>query len=158
MSTTDIALVRTQQAAQNLDAMEAHAAKVESAWGKRRPEWALATYRSLSHVLARTITMGGNLSADSRMGLWLQSGMGICTVARTMVQVDPWTEDDPSIGAWPKDTPYIGRFCMAWFADEPGVPAKHCESPIYMGKRTCDDDHDVVVMGMPIPVEWSMHS
>lgn len=154
----DVTMTRTSAAEDNISAMALHCERVESAWGKRRPEWALATHRSFGHTMAKLIVMGGRLSADGRLGLFLSSGMAIGIVPRTMLLVDVTQDDDLNIGCWPKDTPYLGRFCFAWFADEPGITARHCMSPIVNGERTCEDDHDVTVMGAPIPVEWSMHS
>lgn len=143
----------TNQADRRISEMALHANRVSEFWGTKKPEWAIATQTSLAHTLGKMLQLGGRLMADSRLGLAIQSGFFVCVVPRTLVQVDHRT-DEPSVGCWALDTPYIGLFCFHGFGN-----GTYCLKPQVDGKPTCDaEDHQPMVMGAPIPVEWTCHS
>jgi hypothetical protein len=152
-SIPDKNLVVTNQADRRITDMIRHANRVSEFWGNKRPDLAILTQASLGLVLGKVIQFGGRVMADGQLGLFMSSGFSIGIVPKTLVHVDHRT-DEPSVGAYDMDTPYIGLFCFHGFGD-----GTYCCKPVFKGEPTCDvEDHQPFVMGAPIPIEWSMHS
>jgi hypothetical protein len=158
MDTMTRTLVIEESARPNLLHMEQHMSRVRSVWQRHRPEYVAKQAESLHLVLLRIMGYGGTLSRDGQMGLWLQSGMGIAVVPHTQLLAD-WAPDDmPSVGAYADGTPYLGLVCWTtvWLPD--GTRGDYCLAPVQKGHRTCEHKETPVIMGTPMPVEWSMHS
>jgi hypothetical protein len=148
-----------ESGSKNIAAMQLHSSRVQSVWGRHRPEMVLKQLSSHMLVLTRVLGMGGKVWCDGQLGLTVLSGYDAHVIPFRQIHADYASDEYPTVGAYEKGTvPMLGLICWTTVWDADGVHSGYCLAPVVGGQRTCDHPETPLIMGTPIPVEWSIHS